>query len=389
MNLVKKKLEELKLSEYNPRRMREQDLQRLQESIMKFGYVEPIVWNKRTGRVVGGHQRLKALQNLGVEEVEVVEVDLDEGKEKALNLALNKIQGEWDEEKLSSLLTLLKKEDENILPYTGFNDKELAKIIKSPLAVVEDEIPETRETNIKTEDKFLLGDHVLLCGDATNPEHVKLLMDGEKADMVFTDPPYAIYGSSTGFSKMEDDEMVKPFFLQMLKTIQQNTVLNGHIYIFCNWKSFPSIWNQNKRVGLSPKNVIVWHKPNARLGAMYSNSHEFIFFLANEKKQKYLTKKEHKVKTITGETNVWTYTTIQRNRLHFAIKPIEMAVRAIKNSTVEGETVLDLFGGSGTTLIACEQTGRKCKMMEISPEYCQVIIDRWEKLTGKKAQKVN
>ena len=246
---------------------------------------------------------------------------------------------------------------------------------------------DTIKTDIQKGDIIQLGKHRLFCGDSTG-EDVKSLMDGKKADMTFTDPPYAAFGSSTGLSKrIVDTKMIAPFIRLSLQNIRQNTKVIGHVYIFMDWKTYPCFHEENKFVGMAPKNLIVWHKPNSRLGANYTNSHELIYFLTNMADRTTLSGDSAKEFVFHGETNVWVLNNEQSNlREHFAQKPLALAIRAIKNSSKNDDIILDLFGGSGSTLIACEQTGRKCYMMEIDPQYCQVIVDRWEKYTGQKAE---
>ena len=198
MEIRKIPIEKLNPAAYNPRKdlqPGDPEYEKLKRSMQEFGYVEPIVWNKRTGNIVGGHQRYKVLLDMGMSEVDCVVVDLDETKEKALNLALNKIQGDWDYLKLIDLLQELDT-GEFDLELTGFDMGEIEDLIAQlhvPEEIVEDEVPEPpKEPITKPGDLWLLGRHRLLCGDATKKEDVERLMDGKKADMVFTDPPYII-----------------------------------------------------------------------------------------------------------------------------------------------------------------------------------------------------
>lgn len=197
MQIEKMKVSDLKYAPYNPRKIDDKELAKLKRSITEFGYVEPIVWNKRSGFVVGGNQRLKALRELEIEEVDVVVVDLDDAKEKALNVALNKISGEWDFPKLKDVLTDIDTGDFDI-ELTGFDLDEIGELIAFDKEPEEDDfdadaaIEEIEEPKTKRGDIYLLGKHRLMCGDSTIKEDVEKLMDGKKADMVFTDPPYGI-----------------------------------------------------------------------------------------------------------------------------------------------------------------------------------------------------
>ena len=205
--------------------------------------------------------------------------------------------------------------------------------------------------------------------------------------MVFTDPPYAIFGSSTGVNKsIADYKMVIPFFREWIKNILISVKINFHFYICCDWRSYPFIFTILNENGFEVKNLIVWDKIVPGLGYFYRQRHEFVI-VAGFSKINALRKGKISQGSITDE-NLWQ---IQRDKekKHNASKPIELVERAIKNSSKkENDIVLDLFGGSGSTLIACEKLNRRCYMMEIEPIYCQVIIDRWEKFTNKKAVKI-
>jgi DNA modification methylase len=378
----------LKVDGENPNRMTDRQLKALNESVNRFGFIIPIITN-RDYLIADGEQRYTVAKARGMKEVPVVRLDVTDVDRRLL-----RGQHQEDLDAKEYLRIVEAGESESLKSLIMLSEGELQRhldLLRDPKP--EDVLPEIIESsNIQLGDIYQLGSHRLMCGDATEEVDVSVLMNGDKADMVFTDPPYVAFGSTEGFaSDIVDDKMIAPFLRGFMQNIRLYTKLGGHVYIFMDWKTYPSFHNINKTsVGLSPKNLIVWHKPNARLGGMYSNSHELIFFLSNRETKKRLTQQQTREKTVYSETNVWVYS-IDTNteRLIFSQKPLDLPLRAIKNSTENPDIVLDLFGGSGSTLIACEQTGRRCRMMEIDPRYCQVIITRWENYTGHKAVQLN
>jgi DNA modification methylase len=365
----KRKLKDLKFFEGNPRQANEKQKQDLEKSLERFNLADPLIINT-DGTVIGGNFRLKILKEKFDGETEIdVRVPnrtLTRREAEELNLRLNKNQGEWD-------LDVLANFDEELLKEVGWESEELDEIfnLKIEDSEKEDYVPEVKKTNIKYGDIFQLGKHRLMCGDATKKEDVEKLMNGEKADMVFTDPPYSILGSSTGF--VQDTKMIYPFFRLWLNILCH--FIKGDVYICCDWRTLHILQELTRDSSLNLKNVIVWYKLSGGLGNAYMNAYELIAY--------FRTSKNIKIRDL----NVWE---IRREKEtgHYAQKPVELCERAIKNSSKRGDIVLDLFGGSGSTLIACEKLNRRCFMMEIEPIYCQVIIDRWEKFTGQKAKKL-
>lgn len=252
------------------------------------------------------------------------------------------------------------------------------------------EVPPPPETPItQPGDLWLLGEHRILCGDTTQDTDVARLMDGKLAQMVWTDPPYAIYGSSTGIgSDIADDKMVRPFFLDILRVARDNIDVFGHVYIACDWRSWPSWWEMAKRAELAPKNLIVWDKGGSGLGSSYANTYELVGFFAKLPKQHVMTGGQ------TGQRQVHASNVIRMNKVpggqreHNAQKPVELVVDQIGNSSDPGDLIVDWFAGSGTTLIAAETTGRRCNLMEIDPRYVETCVKRWEGFTGKKAERI-
>lgn len=357
------------------------------ESIKQYGFVQPIVIDKNNVVVIG-HCRLLAAKQLKMKEVPCVCVeDLTEEQVKALRIVDNKSnESEWDFDILPDELADLDLSDFSF--DFGIDDEE------EETEIVEDEAPEVDEDAepiAKLGDIWQLGRHRLMCGDSTDKETVELLMDGKKADMVFTDPPYALFGNSTGVAGICDDKMTRPFFLAIFQRLRENTKLFGHIYACCDWHSAFSLQSMAKQAGLTEKNLCIWDKGDGGLGAMYQQCYEMVWFFANSPlATQTIGKKKAGERTVNGKPNIWRYSRENSNdRVHNAQKPLAMVEFAIKNSCDKGENVLDLFGGSGTTLIASEETDRTCYMMELDPKYCDVIIKRWETLTGEKAVLLN
>jgi len=362
----------IKPSAYNPRKdlqPGDAEYEKLKKSITEFDMVEPLVWNKRSGNLVGGHQRLKILKELDYSEVEVSVVDLPEAKEKALNLALNKISGEWDLPALKDLLEELDTGDFD-MEITGFDLKEIEDLmtqfhVPEEGLTDDDAVPEATESICRKGDLWSLGNHKVLCGDATLKTDVERLMGGEKADLVFTDPPYGIgYKDVKGkHEPIVNDKGVA--IIDLLALLPSDCPS----YVCCNWKSYPEYYQAIPDV----KALIVWDKGHGvqNLDKFYKR-HEFIIYRGEFGGQK----------TLDGD--VWLVDREVRGD-HPTAKPVELISKALGYSSYVGNIVLDLFGGSGSTLIACEKLGRRCFMMEISEMYCTVILKRWEAYTGKDA----
>lgn len=378
----------------NPRKNKAA-IKHVAESIKRFGFASPIIARADDKMIIAGHTRYEAAKELGLDKVPVRYLDLDPADSRLLALADNKTAevADWDEEKLEQVMQDLLDEGLS-LDGLGWTDTELADIVQE----LKDE--EIKEEEIKEEDiphrvskndLWILGEHRLLCGDSTESTDVETLLNGQVIDMIFTDPPYALFGNSTGISGITDDKMVMPFFKNIFKKCQDHTKHYAHIYVFCDWHSCNSINNAAMYHNLPAKNLIVWDKGDGGVGAMYQNCHELIWFFNNVPKNKYTLTTSNKItgaRTINGVSNIWRFNRVQGGtRIHNAQKPVELVCRAIECSTDKNETVLDLFGGSGTTLIASEQLNRKCFMMEYETRNCDKIIARWEELTGKTAYK--
>lgn len=248
-------------------------------------------------------------------------------------------------------------------------------------------------------DIIRLGWHVLMCGDSTDDDDVDALRiaadpafgEPRACDVAVMDPPYAVYGSSTGIAAdITDDKMVRPMFRAIVRQIARVVKPFGHFYVCCDWRSWPSWWEVAKGTPAVWKNCVVWDKGGAGLGSNYANTHEFIGFGSVIPMRESMTQKITGIRSVF-DANVWRADRVRSSedekREHNAQKPVVLMRRAIENSSEKGGVVLDLFGGAGSTLIAAEQTGRVCLVMEIEPRWCDVIVARWERATGLTAQR--
>lgn len=429
MDIQKIKAELLNPAAYNPRKdlkPGDKEYEKLKRSISEFGYVEPVIWNRQTGNVVGGHQRLKVLLDLGHTEIDCVVVDIDVQKEKALNIALNKIQGEWDEIKLSELMADLDAGAFDV-SLTGFDSLEIDELLNrfySKEAVQDDFDVDKEKERIEGEgaitqrgDIWLLGKHRLMCGDSTSAEDIAKLMNGGHAQCAVTSPPY-------GVGKEYEKAGIEPWFQTMKPVIKSICKYSdivcwnlGDLYATGGQFIEPtSVYSVNMFAdnGFRPIWIRIWKKQGMNFGVgpyhLVSNKpvqqYEYISaFSKNGEAEEYndqeyvwlsafaghsyrfvkrLTKEERKK---WGYAGIWEMTTVRANKEHPAMFPVELPWRCIKmHSDVDG-IVLEPFSGSGTTIIAAEQTERRCFAMELTPVYCDLAIKRWEEFTGKEAIK--
>ena len=376
MEIVKVDINELISPEYNPRQITDDEMEKLKNSINEFGYIAPIIVNKHNNHIIGGNQRYEALKSLGYTNVDVVFVDEpDSNREKALNIALNKISGEWDFVKLADIIDELELNDFDI-PLTGFDEQELENFYieeENPkeheqVEVAEDDYdePDDLEVTVQTGDIYILGNHRLMCGDSTKKEDVALLMEGKQADMVFTDPPY----------DLEDNYSTIIF---------KNAKANAEIFIMTNERKLAHIivkydkyFRRLFAVDFKVARLINSNAPMTQV--------DFIGHFRKEPPTTFNNLNDHFTTLIESPK---TSKTQEHNFNHKHCKNITLPSEFIKHFSNEKENILDLFGGSGSTMIACEQLNRNCYMMELDPYYCQVIINRWEQFTGKKALKLN
>ena len=387
MNIEKKNVKDLLPADYNPRKdlkPGDPEYEKLKRSIEQFGYVEPVIWNEKTGRVVGGHQRLKVLTDMGITEVDVVVVDMDTEKEKALNIALNKISGEWDTEKLALVIADLQGTDFDV-SLTGFDPEELEDLFRDDVkgGVKEDDFDVEAElkkpTFSKAGDLWMLGEHRLFCGDSTKPETFDLLMNGKKANLVVTDPPYNVdYKGSAG--KIKNDSMAEDQFEQFLLAAYQQMEAamadDASIYVFHSDSHGLAFRKAFEEAGFYLSGCCIWKKQSLVLGrSPYQWQHEPVLF-------GWKKKGKHQWYTGRKESTIWEFDKPKKNKDHPTMKPIALVSYPIMNSTMAGCLVLDPFGGSGSTLIACEQTGRVCYTVELDEKFCDVIVRRYIEQVG-------
>lgn len=378
---------------YNPRKMPDEQMQRLMRGIEEFGVVDPIIVNQRTCLIVGGHQRVEAAKRLGLETVPVVHVNLDPERERALNLALNKISGEWDVDALKGILGELNDAVLD-LDLTGFSDDEIAALLdEGPLAVAlgdpddAPEVDEAVEPITKPGDLIVLGRHRLLCGDSTSLADLERLMGGGLADLVWTDPPYGVSyeGKTKDALTIENDDLtegqLESFLTDALGNAAENCRAGAAWYVAAPAGPLHLVFAQVlHRLGIW-RQTINWVKNTFALGRSdYHYRHEPIFYGWKPGAGHYFVNDR-------TQDSIWEFDKPSRNGEHPTMKPVPLIERAINNSSKKGEVVLDPFGGSGSTLIACEGTGRDCRTMDLDPRYCDVIVARWEKFTGGKAKR--
>ena len=385
------KVERLLPADYNPRKdlkPGDAEYEKLKRSIEQFGYVEPVIWNKTTGRVVGGHQRLKVLLDMGITEVECVVVEMDEEKEKALNIALNKISGEWDKDKLALLISDLQGTDFDV-SLTGFEPAEIDALFKDTLkdGVKEDDFDVDAElrkpTVTRLGDVWTLGRHRLVCGDSTKAETFDLLMAGKKANLVVTDPPYNVnYEGSAG--KIKNDNMADEAFYNFLLAAFKNTEAvmadDASIYVFHADTEGLNFRRAFADAGFYLSGTCIWKKQSLVLGrSPYQWQHEPVLF-------GWKKKGKHQWYTGRKESTIWEFDKPKKNGDHPTMKPIPLLAYPIMNSSMSNTLVLDPFGGSGSTLIACEQTDRSCFTIELDEKFCDVIVKRYIEQVGSDAE---
>lgn len=387
--IIKKVLvSEINPAHYNPRKnLKPGDptYEKLKRSMTEFGYVEPIIWNEETGNIVGGHQRYKILQEEGHSEVECVVVKLSSEREKALNVALNKVTGDWEFEALADLIKDLETQDFDVT-LTGFDAAEIEDLFSR--VHDKDSTDDDYDVNkaleeasfVKPGDIWLLGRHRLLCGDATKPEDVSTLMDGKKANLILTDPPYNVdFESASGLKiqndKQDNDTFFK-FLLSAFKNMADHTAPGGSIYVFHADTEGLNFRKAFIEAGFHLSGVCIWKKNSLVLGrSPYNWIHEPILF-------GWLRGGKHRWFTGRSETTVWQYDKSKKNGEHPTMKPVPLLCYPIKNSSQVNGIVMDIFGGSGSTLIACEQIDRTCHMLELDPKYATVIVKRYMEQVG-------
>jgi DNA modification methylase len=365
-------------------------------SIKEFGWTNPILVDGDKG-IIAGHGRLMAARKLGLTKVPVIELkDMTEAQKKAYVIADNKLamNAGWDMEFLKLELQDLEDADFD-LSLTGFDDKELDALLAPEITqglTDEDSVPDIpKEPITKLGDIYILGNHRLMCGDSTSTDAVDNLLEFGKADMVFTDPPYNMDftggihadGSKSFNAKhggIKNDKMSKieaeDFFDAINAVIYAYCV--GAFYITFYRLGIGEYWKSLERTNLKVRSLIIWDKGNHTLSnSDYMSKYEPIFY--------GWTGDNHNFYGGNNGMDIWDIKRTAKNDLHPTMKPVELIEKALEDASKPNNVVLDLFGGSGSTLIACEKMGRKARLMELDPKYCDVIVKRWEEFTGKKA----
>lgn len=423
------KIADLNKNPDNPRTITDEKKAQLKKALLKFGDLSGIVFNKKSKQLVGGHQRRDALDEnsaititkkyskptrtgtvaegyveLGTDKFTYREVYWDERTERSANIAANKGAGVFDNDKLNEWMKQLSADDDFDMSLTMFDDSELLDFegivvkehtrVSAKTGVDEDEIPDRAPAITKLGDAYILGRHRLLCGDSTNAAQVDRLVKGAKPNLVFTDPPYGVsyeQGKFTGkapkkkFEAIANDEKRGNDLYLFLRDVWKAalTVVNDTC-VFYSWSPplLPGAEILKSLIdsGIHVQSQIVWDKKRLVLGrADYQWRHEICWYGYRGKHHFWCGDRD--------QTSVWEQ---KRDSVydHPTQKPVELAERAVLNSTEAGGQVLDLFGGSGSTMIACEKTQRRCFTMELDPHYCDVIVARWEKYTGLKAKHI-
>jgi len=407
----------LKESAYNPRILTDKQERDLTKSIKKFQLIDPIIANKHKGReyiVISGHQRLKVARKLGYKMVPVVFVDLTLRKEQCLNLTMNRVSGEWDWE-------MLKEFDIETLLDTGFDDSDLSSIWNENLEIedddynIEKEIEKIKKTDIKSNDIFQLGRHFLICGDSTDANVVKKLMNKNKVNMIYCDPPFNIgldynkglgkkanYGGNVKDNKKDND--YKEFLSKTIANALEISEENVHVFYYCDQSYIGLLQEIYKELEINNKRVCMWIKnginptPQIAFNKCYEpcvygiRGKPYLSEIKNlnEILNKNVETGNRTIDDILDLLDIWLVKRLSGQEYeHPTQKPPTLHEKSLRRCTKVNDIVLDLFGGSGSTLIACEQLKRKCFMVEQDPIFCQLIINRFESYANTKAKKLN
>jgi len=406
-------IDELKPATYNPRKISNKALADLKESLRRFEVVDPLIVNglpERKNIIIGGHQRYRAAKELGHKTIPVVYVELDEAKEKELNLRLNRNSGEWDVE-------LLKEFDIELLLDVGFDDSDLADIWNDALETDDDDfdvekaVKEAQETDIKPGDLFQLGQHRLICGSSTDSEVIKRLVGDLKPTIFYSDPPYNIgldynkgvgrkagYGGTTDDNKSEAD--YRNFLRDILATALPTLTKDAHVFMYCDQTYIGLVQSLMADYKLKNRRVCMWIKNgfNVTPKVAFNKGYEPCVYATRGKPflsessqnltevlNKDIASGNRTIDDIIDLFDVWlAKREAGQDYKHPTQKPVTLHEKPLKRCTKVSDMVLDVFGGSGSTLIACEQMKRRALLCELEPVFCQVIIDRWEALTGDK-----
>jgi DNA modification methylase len=359
----------------NSRTHSDEQVTQIAASIREFGFTNPVLIDSN-GTIIAGHGRVMAAKKVGLAEVPCLRLQhLSPSQIRAYVIADNKLalNAGWDDEMLKAELLTLQEEGFNT-DLTGFSDDELNALLNSEIIEGQtdpDEIPEAPvEPVTKLGDIWILGNHRLMCGDSTSIDSVEKLLDGNSVDLIFTDPPYNVSfcGRSGNHDVIINDNLSDVQFEEFIKEVIQTikAINSPNYYIWCNWKFYGILQKD-----LEYRSCIVWAKNVFGMGSNYRHQHEFCLFNGSIDSH------------IKNESDLWSVKK-DTNYVHPTQKPVELSMRALGNH-IECKNILDLFGGSGSTLIGCHKMNRNAFLMELDPKYCDVIVKRWEDFTGKKA----
>lgn len=393
-------IDSLRPDHANPRRISDVELEALTRSLWEFGFVQPVIARRDDRVVIGGHQRLLAARRLGMKMVPVVLMDITVEQARLLNLALNKIGGTWDQELLAHLLADLQPVTDLDLTLSGFAADEIGTLLKS-LDVrdrrermesfdLEQAIEDAGKAPARTKpgDLWLLGKHRLLCGDSTDGASVARLLGGQRAQMAFTDPPYNVdYGNHGGQQRrsrkrsIANDSMPPEQWETFCRGWAKQLVssVDGALYVCMSTKEWPLVSRVLEEAGAHWSDTIIWAKDRFTLGrADFQRQYEPLWYGWREGAK-------HHWCGDRDQGDLWTIARPSVSDLHPTTKPLALVERALTNSSQPGDRVLDLFLGSGSTLIATERTGRSCVAVEIDPHYVDIAVARWESFSGAQA----
>ena len=389
MNLQRIPIEKLKPAKYNPRKdLKPGDpaYEKIKRSLNDYGYVDPVIWNEVTGNIVGGHQRQKILVAEGATEIDCVVVHIENPQdEKAMNIALNKAVGEWEPVALADLLSELQTSGYD-LGATGFDAAEVNDLFSQvhDKDVADDDFDEDKAVEapafVEVGDIWLLGRHRLMCGDSTRAADVSLLMDGKKANLCITDPPYGCdYSGGTGMKIMNDTLKGKEFYeflLSAMKNIYEHLADGGALYVFHSDAEKVNFYNAVVDAGFHYSTTCIWVKNSLVIGRMdYQMRHEPIIYAFKDTAR-------HKFYGDRKQTTIWEFDRPTKSKLHPTTKSLPLIAYPMRNSSQENGIVVDLFGGSGSTLMAAEQLNRTACLMEIDAIYASVIVRRYVSNAG-------
>lgn len=383
----------------NPRRIDDSELDALARSVATFGLVDPILAQRATGTVIGGHQRLTVAIRQGLETVPVIWLDLSDADARLLGIALNKISGTFDDQLLARMLKELAATPDIDLTLSGFAEDALATLLRSLETAEKRDRPERfdlddavaearREQRSKPGDLWRLGDHALFCGDARSADDLQEVLGGSQAAMAFTDPPYNVdLGNHGGRQRgarrrtMRNDALDDAAWDAFVRGWAQPLLAatDGAVYVCMSSKEWPAVARVLGELGGHWSDTLIWAKDRFVLGrADYQRSYEPIWYGWREGAP-------HHWCGDRDQSDVWTIVRPADAPLHPVMKPLPLMERAIGNSSRPGDLVLDPFAGSGSTLIAAERTGRRCAAVELDPLFIDVAVRRWERFSGRTA----